>query len=110
LEGVGYLCVIDRLGPVTTPYGDIFIERGYVGVDVTVGGKDYRVVNTHLEDKTAVIPPVLQAAQTQELISTLAVTTPPGRSLVVMGDMNSSPVDPPGAPYSQFVQSGYTDA
>ncbi len=98
------------LGPVTTPYGDIFIERGYVGVDATVGGKNYRVVNTHLEDKSAVIPPVLQAAQAQELISTLAATTPPGRSLVVMGDMNSSPVDPPGAPYSQFVQSGYTDA
>jgi hypothetical protein len=97
------------LGPVTTPFGDTFIERGYVGVDVTVGGKDYRVVNTHLEDKTAVIPPVLQASQAQELIAALAATTPPERSLVVMGDMNSSPEDPPGAPYSQFIQSGYTD-
>jgi len=105
-DGCNYLYA---LGPVTTPYGDIFVERGYVGVDVTVGGKNYRVVNTHLEDKSAVIPPVLQAAQAQELISTLAATTPPGKSLVVMGDINSSPEDPPGAPYSQFVQSGYTD-
>jgi endonuclease/exonuclease/phosphatase family metal-dependent hydrolase len=98
------------LGPVTTPYGDIFIERGYVGVDVTVGGKDYRVVNTHLEVKDPPVPPVIQAAQAQELIAALAATTPPDRSLVVLGDINSSPEDPPGAPYSQFVQSGYTDA
>jgi hypothetical protein len=97
------------LGPIATPYGDIFFERGYVGIDVTVGGKDYRVVNTHLEDKTALIPPVIQAAQAQELIATLAATTPSDKSLVVMGDINSSPVDPPGAPYSQFLQSGYTD-
>jgi hypothetical protein len=91
------------LGPVTTPFGDIFIERGYVGVDVTVGGKDYRVVNTHLEVKDPPVPPEFQAAQAQELIAALAATTPPDRSLVVVGDMNSSPEDPAGAPYSQFI-------
>lgn len=106
-DGCNYLYA---LGPIVTPYGDIFFERGYVGVDVTIGGKNYRFVNTHLEDKTALIPAVFQAAQAQELIATLAATTPPGKSLVVVGDMNSSPLDPPGAPYSQFAQGGYTDS
>lgn len=39
----------------------------------------------------------------------VAATTPPSRSLVVMGGINSSPQDPPGAPYRQFIQSGFAD-
>ena len=105
-DGCNYYYVL----PVTTPYGDVNVERGYVGVDVTVGGRDYRIVNTHLEDKTALIPPELQAAQAQELIATLGATTPSTRSLVVVGDINSSPEDPTGAPYSQFLLNGFSDA
>jgi hypothetical protein len=105
-----------------TPIGDISIERGWVGVDATVDGKDYRFVNTHLEvqnpDSTKPESPGVQAAQAFELIGVLGATTPPGRSLIVVGDINSSPEDPiivlPGftivPPYTQFVASGYTDA
>jgi endonuclease/exonuclease/phosphatase family metal-dependent hydrolase len=85
------------------------IERGYVGVDVTIGGKDYRFVNTHLEVKDPPVPPELQAAQASELINALGATLTE-RSLVVVGDMNSSPADAwLGTPYSQYLSSGFTD-
>jgi hypothetical protein len=102
-------------------------ERGYVGVDVTVDGTDYRFINTHLEvqrpDGTE-LSSIVQAAQAQELIETLANTPRGNRSLIVVGDINSSPDDelifvpvppfpdfPPVIvpPYTQFVGSGYTD-
>jgi hypothetical protein len=105
-DGCNYVAV---LGPIPTPYGNVFFERGYVGVDVTVAGTDYRVVNTHLEVKDPPIPPDFQNAQAAELIGTLAATTPANKGLVVVGDINSSPVDPPNAPYGQFLEGGYTD-
>jgi hypothetical protein len=105
------------------------IERGFVGVDVTVEGKDYRFINTHLEvqrPSADLLSPFIQAAQSAELIGVLAATTPPDKSLIVVGDINSSPDDPfiplpPGTlpppfdegiipPYLQFLGSGYTDA
>jgi endonuclease/exonuclease/phosphatase family metal-dependent hydrolase len=97
------------------------IERGWVGVDARIDDKDYRFVDTHLEvqnpsDDPA--SPAVQAAQAQELIAVLAATTPPTRSLIVVGDINSSSEDPIidlgtfqiVPPYTQFVGSGYTDA
>ncbi|MGB5367442.1 MAG: hypothetical protein WBN14_14375 [Polyangiales bacterium] len=111
-----------------TPIGDIFIERGFVGVDATVDGKQYRFVNTHLEvqepDGTEASS-IVQAAQAAELIGVLGLTTPPDRSLIVVGDINSSSEDPliPGPwpfpppfdqaiipPYALLVAAGYTDA
>ena len=101
------------LGPIHTPYGNVYFERGYVGVDVTVAGKDYRVVNTHLEDKDPPIEPKWQNEQASELIGALATTTPSNKTLVVVGDINSSPADVPdqnnNPPYWQFLESGYTD-
>lgn len=107
------------------------IERGWVGVDATVGGKDYRFVDTHLEvqrpDGTDASS-IVQALQAAELIQVLAASTPPSQSLIVVGDINSSPEDPiipnptqPNPfpppfdlliipPYTQLAGSGYTDA
>ena len=123
--GCNYFVVAEA----TTPLGTITIERGWVGVDVTVGGKDYRFVNTHLEvmdpDPTNPLSPFIQAAQAAELNTVLDLSTPPDRSLIVVGDINSSPEDPiiPGPlplpppfdqgifpPYMQFIGSGYIDA
>ena len=123
--GCNYVVVVTAnaaLGPIT-------IERGWVGVDVTVGDKDYRFVNTHLEvmepDPTNPLSALVQAAQAAELISVLDLSTPPGRSLIVVGDINSSPEDlmipgplplPPPfndgiiPPYMQFIDAGYLDA
>ena len=45
-DGCNYTAVAEFKSPLI---GKITINRGFVGVDVTVRGKDYRVVNTHLE-------------------------------------------------------------
>jgi hypothetical protein len=121
-------CNYQFIAVADTPVGPINIERGWVGVDATIDGESVRFVNTHLEvqvpDPTNPLSPVVQAAQSGELIQTLAASTPPGVSLIVVGDINSSEDDPiiPGPlplpppfnagiipPYTQFVGSGYTD-
>jgi exonuclease III len=71
------------------------------------------------------VPRQFQCEQAAELIEILEDTTPLGFSLIVVGDLNSSPQDEPvtGAlpllppcsqetvvpPYMQFVDAGYTD-
>jgi hypothetical protein len=113
---------------VTTPLGTIDIKRGFVAVDTTIDGKNYRVVTTHPEiqrpDPTNPASQFFQAAQVAELIQILLSTTPLERSVVVVGDINSDPREPdiPGplplpppfnsgivTPYHQFVDAGFTD-
>jgi hypothetical protein len=123
-DGCSYTTVIQT----DTLLGPLSIERGYVAVDATVNGREYRVVNTHLEvqypDPTNPLSQVFQAAQAYELIQILLFTTPMNRSIVVLGDMNSGPEHPeiPGplplpepfnlgivTPYQQFVAAGFAD-
>lgn len=107
-------------GPGCNYQTKALVPRGFVGVDATVGGKDYRFVNTHLEIEEPIpgnpLSRAIQAAQASELIQVLAATTPQGRSLIVAGDLNSSPGDQviPGPapivpPYLQFVTAGFSD-
>jgi hypothetical protein len=127
-------CNYEIVASVEAPLGEeieieIAIERGWLGVDATIRGKDYRFVNTHLEvqepEEGNTLSGFFQAAQAAELIAFLDTTTPWGSSLIVVGDINSSPEDPiiPGPlplpkpfdagivpPYMQLVDSGYTDA
>jgi hypothetical protein len=121
-------CNYSVVAQPVTAVGPINIERGWVGVDVTVGDTDYRFVNTHLEvmdlDPTNPLSPFFQAAQAFELLGVLAASTPPNRSLIVVGDINSSPEDliipgplplPPPfndgifPPHMQFIDAGYMD-
>ena len=123
--GCNYQVVVE----VNTAVGPINIERGWVGVDATVGDRDYRFVNTHLEvlnpDPTNPLSSVFQTAQAGELIAVLAGSTPVDSTLIVLGDLNSSPEDPiiPGPlplpspfdqgivpPYTQFIEASYSDA
>jgi endonuclease/exonuclease/phosphatase family metal-dependent hydrolase len=91
----------------------IEVKRGYVAVDAEVRGRAYRFVNTHLETQDMAI----QAGQAAELLAALAGTPiPPDRSLILVGDLNSSPTDVPPAespttipPYRQFVDAGFVD-
>ena len=115
-------CNFQVVAQANTAAGPLKIERGFVGVDVTRKGKIYRVVNTHLEvqtpDPTNPLSPAIQALQMQELLALLAASTPPNRSLVILGDINSSPEDQIQVvgsvtivpPYQQLVLAGYTDA
>jgi endonuclease/exonuclease/phosphatase family metal-dependent hydrolase len=95
----------------------ILIQRGYVGVDATVKGDDYRFVNTHLEVQypaPSQDAPIIQAAQASELIATLSeFPLPPKTKLIVVGDINSNPLNPvfqtsegwmAYPPYKQFVE------
>ena len=93
-------------------------ERGFVAVDATVRGRDYRFVNTHLEIREPApgnpLSRVFQSAQAMQLITTLALTNPSLLPVIVVGDINSSPEDEPALggivpPYRQFVDTGYTD-
>jgi endonuclease/exonuclease/phosphatase family metal-dependent hydrolase len=98
--------------------GTINIERGFVAVDVSVHGKAYRFVTGHLEQKYGdSLATGVQVAQAAELLQILQATLPPHRSLLVVGDFNSSPADRPvfgdlnyPTPYMQFQAAGYTDA
>lgn len=117
-QGCNYQIVASGNSPV----GPVSILRGFVGVDTTVNGQDYRIVNTHLEVRDLVpgnpASRYFQAAQAAELVATLAFTTPDTRRLLVLGDMNSAPEDQPVPapvgdivpPYMQFATAGYTDA
>ena len=121
-------CNYQAFAQATTPVGSLAIERGFVAVDARVDDTDHRFVNTHLEvhdlDPTNPLSSFFQAAQAAELIQTLALTTPGDRTLILVGDINSSPdhLGVPGplplptpfdqgivTPYLQFVLSGYAD-
>jgi endonuclease/exonuclease/phosphatase family metal-dependent hydrolase len=103
---------------VVSPVGPITIERGFVGVDITEGGKTYRVVNTHLEVREPIpgdpSSRILQFLQSVELAGTLLATTPPDRTLILLGDFNSSdedvPVDSIFPPYQVIIEAGFLDA
>jgi endonuclease/exonuclease/phosphatase family protein len=105
-------CTYSVVGVVPSPFPSeppLVVKRGFLGVDVRVGGKNYRIVNTHLEVETPT--PVIQSLQAVELAGTLAATTPPGRTLILIGDFNSSPEDV-GAitpPYQVLAAAGLVD-
>jgi endonuclease/exonuclease/phosphatase family metal-dependent hydrolase len=111
-------CTYTVVAQVDSPVGTITVKRGFLGVDVRVAGKTYRVVNTHLEvrqpDPTNPGSAIIQFLQSVELAETLAATTPAGRTLITLGDFNSSPLDPPLGPivppYQVLVGSSFADA
>lgn len=123
-DGCNYEFVL--IVDVPTPLGNIEVsfERGFVVVDAEVGHRSYRFVNTHFEIREPV-PRQFQCAQAAELIATLDATTPPSSTVIVVGDLNSSPVDEPVEgtlpvpepcsegmvvpPYMQLTGAGYTD-
>ena len=110
-------CNYTIMAGVDSPVGPIRIERGFVGVDVTVRGQLYRFVNTHLEqrqpDPTNPDSIILQFLQSVELVGSLLHTTPPDRKLILLGDFNSDPEDlQQGAiipPYQVITGSGFAD-
>lgn len=110
-EGCNYL----NVAQFTSLLGLITIERGFVGVDVTARGKDYRVVNTHLEQKELFsgFPAPYQSQQAAELVTTLAGLSSDNRTLILTGDFNSSPADPTGGsidpPYEIISNAGFAD-
>jgi endonuclease/exonuclease/phosphatase family metal-dependent hydrolase len=98
--GVDYTCSkvsVDGCNyDVDLPLGPLgSVKRGFVGVDATVNGDQYRFFNTHLEvEAGGPIPPEVQTAQALQLLTVVLGTTPQDVGLIVVGDMNSAPDDP----------------
>lgn len=84
----------------------IEFTRGYTAVDATVGSRNYRFVNTHLETGGA-FGADIQALQAAELVQLFAGET---RPLIIVGDFNSSPSAAATQPYPQMIAAGYSDA
>ena len=83
--------------------GAITIVRGWTSVDVTLRGRRFRFINTHLE--TAAFPPA-QLAQTAALLAGPAATSMP---VVIVGDLNSGPGGFTGT-YDAVTGAGFVDA
>lgn len=118
-------CNYQVVATATTPVGTIAIERGFVAVDALIGGTLVRFVDTHLEepgkelDPTNPLASIFQSAQAFELVSILSgFPNPYGAKIVVVGDINSTPLDQVLTvgpytivpPYMQLADAGYTDA
>lgn len=88
-------CNFQVVAPADLGGFPIDIERGFVGVDATIKGKDYRFINTHLEVQELAGNPAsifFQTMQANELLNTLFGTFDVTKRYVVAGDFNSSPV------------------
>ena len=83
--------------------GFVVAKRGYVSADITMNGRAFRVVTTHLES----FSDMSQVAQGQELAQALAGSKVP---TVLLGDLNSR-ADGSGTPtYANLLASGFRDA
>lgn len=98
--------------------------RGYNMVDINVKGADYRFVNTHLEVGGSEPFKSLQAVQMNELLALVNATSNPSTPVILVGDINSDPLEAPFVsesgipgldglplvpPYLQAVGTGYAD-
>ena len=103
---------------VNSPVGFIDIERGFVAIDATVRGKTYRVVNTHLEvqqpDPLDPNSAIIQFLQSVELVGSVQSLTASDVPIILLGDINSGPTDPPLGPivppYQVLAGSGFADS
>lgn len=92
----------------STPAGPVTVERGWVSVVASVNGRDYRVVDTHLEIDVNPTFRAVQYAQARELAFNLDFLAGEGLPQIVLGDFNSddSPF-PPSCDYFDPCFSGY---
>jgi endonuclease/exonuclease/phosphatase family metal-dependent hydrolase len=92
--------------PVPTVAGTINVKRGWASIDASIGGKDIRVVDTHLEAFSADI----RNSQAQELIFP-GGPLDTGRKTILVGDLNSDPDDaaPEGTAYDTVTGAGFKD-
>lgn len=101
-----YIAGIERNVPLPPPQNYLFISRGWASADVTVWGKTFRFVTTHLEAYSEVV----RNLQADELVALLAASPYP---VVVTGDMNSRPTGCDNVntvAYGKIVASGLVEA
>jgi endonuclease/exonuclease/phosphatase family metal-dependent hydrolase len=80
----------------------VTIIRGFIVIDVRVGGRHYTVASTHLESGGAAGLNLLRAAQAQELAAAVGDASP----AILLGDFN----DVAGSPMHQtLLAAGFSD-
>ena len=94
-----------------TPGGDVPAWQGWASVDVTISGKTFRFVDTHLQSAFRGVPQTLQAqiAQGGEVVQAVNST---GLPVVLCGDFNAN-ADPGPEHYPTtdlILAAGFTDA
>ena len=87
---------------VPTAAGPLPLPRGWASVDVTMDGRSFRFVTTHLEAFSSQI----RNPQATQLVAGPTATTMP---VVLVGDFNSGPGTDTGA-YGILTGGGFTDA
>lgn len=96
----------NRFFPLPPQLGDgIEITRGWTSVDVKIRGKEFRMINTHLENILPGTGTAIQVAQAQELLVGPADTELP---TIMLGDFNSR-ADQNGDVYQLVTGSGFSD-
>ncbi|MDC8448029.1 MAG: hypothetical protein LV473_06705 [Nitrospira sp.] len=129
-------CNYESAPPPFTPQlgPPIALKRGFVAIDVTIQGREYRVFNTHLEQQELVpgqcVTQMYQVGQAYELLDRALSTWNRwdglSKTVIVIGDINSGPKDiicsallptlpgkpalPALTPYQIFTSHGFTDA
>lgn len=88
--------------PIGTTGQTIELVRGWASVDVTIDGRTFRFVTTHLEEFDP-----LQSLQALELLAGPAGTALP---TVVVGDLNSPADGSDGQALAAFLAAGFRDA
>lgn len=95
-----------RAGNFPTSYpifgGLVVAVRGWAYVDATVGGRTFRVIDTHLEAFNRQV----QEQQSKELLAGPAATKLP---VVLVGDLNSRPDGSTTASYVNLMDGGFSD-
>lgn len=90
---------------IPIPALGLSVDRGWCSVDVTIRGRNFRCLCTHLETEVA---PMLQAAQVQELLAGPAKTPLP---VILLGDFNADPLHRDGSiAYDLLPAAGFGDA
>jgi hypothetical protein len=88
---------------VQSVVGELTISRGWASVDVTVRGKTFRFLTTHLE----AFSPEIQVIQANELLAGPGNTSLP---LIFAGDFNSNANAFDTATYGNLIDAGFVDA
>ncbi len=95
---------------LTVPIGGNLVKTlfGWSSVDVEICGKKFRLVNTHLQPGSPLIPETLQVqlAQADELLNGPGATQLP---LVFIGDFNSNS-NGSGPSYNKLINAGFKDS
>lgn len=84
----------------------VTVQRGWASVDVWTRGRTFRFISTHLEANCPSNPNV-RVKQAKEVLDGPAQTSLP---VVLVGDINSSPIDPSPSAYRKIAHRGFVDA